>query len=219
MHTDFQISLHEEDACVIRLPDIVMKTSHITRSCGLLCAAILSSCAPPADTSQTQVSSGANAQSSPSRNGDKSIKSEIFNQVNAYRRSKGVKDVQRHAGLDRLAQEHCEYLRQNRGSFSIYGKNVSHYGFEGRAVAAREHYQMPNSSENVAAAYNPGSNAAPAVIALWKESNDHHKNMLDTWSHGGVGVVVDSDGTVFATQMFGAASNSQMRLRDKMNSY
>lgn len=180
----------------------------------LLGAAVFSSCAPPVDSAQSSVSGGSTVS-----NQDKSVRGVIFDEVNAYRRSKGVNDVQRHAGLDRLAQQHSEYLRQHRGSFSIYGKNVSHYGFDGRAVVARSSYQMPNTSENVAAAFNAGGNPAPAVLALWKESKDHHKNMLDSWSHSGVGVVVDVDGTVFATQIFGMISYSQLSTRDRMNGF
>ena len=44
------------------------------------------------------------------------------------------------------------------------------------------------------------------LIELWKDSKDHHKNMLDDWTHTGIGVVVDSDGMVFATQIFSTVS-------------
>jgi hypothetical protein len=43
--------------------------------------------------------------------------------------------------------------------------------------------------------------------------------MLDDWTHSGIGVVVDSDGTVFATQLFATRSYSQMAFREKMNSF
>jgi uncharacterized protein YkwD len=156
--------------------------------------------------------------SSPARS-DKSLSDRLFDAVNDYRLSQGAQPVQRHAGLDRLAQAHCEYLRSHRGTFSLYGKNVSHYGFDGRAVAAREAYQMSSVSENVAAANYPGNNSSAIIVELWKQSKDHHKNMVDDWNCSGMGVVVDSDGMVFATQIFATRSNSQMTMRERMNSF
>ncbi|RYD29263.1 MAG: CAP domain-containing protein [Verrucomicrobiaceae bacterium] len=150
---------------------------------------------------------------------DSSLSGQVLQEVNSYRHSHGASDLQRHNGLDRLAQEHCEYLRQNRGKFGLYGKNVSHYGFEGRALAARERYQMFNVSENVAAANSPGKNAAPTLVKLWSESKDHDHNMRSAWTHTGVGVVVDSDGTVFSTQLFGTVSSSQMTMRERFNRF
>lgn len=150
---------------------------------------------------------------------DTSVSGRLFQEINAYRRSSGAKDLQRHSGLDRLAQEHSEYLRKNRGTFTLSGRNVSHIGFEGRALIARERYQMENVSENVAAASHPGTNPAPIIINLWKGSKDHHKNMIDSWTHSGIGVAVDSDGMVFATQLFATVSQSQMSTRDRFNRF
>lgn len=150
---------------------------------------------------------------------DSSASSRLFQEVNSYRRSQGKSELQRHAGLERLAQEHCEYLRKHRGTFSLSGKNVSHIGFEGRALIARERYQMDNISENVAAANHPGANMTQVITGLWKGSKDHHKSMLDQWTYSGVGMVVDSDGMVFATQLFANVSMSQMSTRERFNRF
>jgi len=150
---------------------------------------------------------------------DTSMSGRVFDAVNDYRRGQGAEILQRHAGLDRLALKHSEYLSKNRGTFSIYGKNVSHHGFDGRALIARQNYSMLNVSENVAAAYNPGAATPSALLSLWRNSKDHNKNMTDDWTHTGVGVVVDSDGTVFATQLFATRSYSQMAFRERMNSF
>lgn len=198
-----------------------MKTHPSTRLFGLLAAAALASCASQSESSRMPVSATIRPDtgvSSPAR-GDKSIAARLFDAVNDYRLSQGAQPVQRHAGLDRLAQQHCEYMRLHRGTFSLYGKNVSHYGFDGRAVAAREAYQMSSVSENVAAANYPGSNSSAVIVELWKQSNDHHKNMVDDWTCSGMGVVVDSDGMVFATQIFATRSNSQMTMRERLNSF
>lgn len=198
-----------------------MKTHLSTRLFGLLSAAALASCASSPESSNMPVSATIRPEtgsSSPAR-GDRSAANRLFDEVNAYRLSQGGRALQRHSGLDRLAQQHCEYLRQHRGSFSLHGKNVSHYGFEGRAIAAREYLQMSSVSENVAAANHSGSNMSPVILELWKGSKDHHKNMIDSWTHSGIGVVVDSDGMVFATQLFATKNNSQMTMRERMNSF
>jgi uncharacterized protein YkwD len=198
-----------------------MKTYPCTRMFGLLAAAALASCASPPESTRMPVSATIRpdtAVSAPGRH-DSSASGRLFDSVNSYRRSQGAMEVQRHAGLDRLAQEHCEYLRRNRGTFSLYGKNVSHFGFDGRAMAARERFQMSSVSENVAAANYPGNNSAAVIVELWKNSRDHNKNMTDDWTHSGIGVVVDSDGMVFATQIFATKNYSQMALRDRMNSF
>jgi len=198
-----------------------MKTHPCTRLFGLLAAAALASCASSPESTRMPVSATIRPDtgSSSPASGDKSTSGRLFDAVNNYRLSLGESPVQRHAGLDRLAQQHCEYLRRNRGTFSLYGKNVSHYGFDGRAVAAREAFQMSSVSENVAAANYPGNNSSAVIVELWKGSKDHHKNMTDDWTHSGIGVVVDSDGMVFATQLFATKNNSQMAFRDRMNSF
>jgi uncharacterized protein YkwD len=150
---------------------------------------------------------------------DSSLSGQVYAAVNSYRQSHGVAELERHAGLDRLAQAHCEYLRKNRGKFGIYGKNVSHYGSEGRALVARERYHMLNSSENVASIDRCGKNVAPALVNLWTNSKDHEKNLLSSWTHTGVGVVVDNDGTVFSTEIFAIFSNSQMTNHQRFSGF
>ncbi len=198
-----------------------MKTYPSTRLFGLLAAAALASCASPPESARMPVSATIRPDTAaPSATrGDKSQSGRLFDAVNDYRLSQGAQPVQRHSGLDRLAQQHCEYLLSHRGTFSLYGKNVSHYGFEGRAVAARQVLEMSSVSENVAAANYPGSNSSAVIVELWKQSKDHHKNMTDDWTHSGIGVVVDSDGMVFATQIFATKNYSHMTMRDRMNSF
>ena len=188
-----------------------MKTYPYLKVIVVACCGALASCATSPETTRMPVSA--------SLRPDSSLAGRILTEVNSYRRSRGASDLQRHAGLDRLAQEHCEYLRQHKGTFDIYGKNVSHFGFEGRALVAREHYQMLSVSENVASATNPGSNPAPVLVKLWAGSKDHEYNMRSEWTHTGIGVVKDSDGMVFATQIFSTVNHSQLGLRDRFNRF
>lgn len=190
-----------------------MKTSPYPKFLALWGAVALASCAnqPPAPTHKVPVSTAVNPKAS--------VSEQIFRDVNNYRASKGSAKLQRHPGLDRLAQQHCEYLRKNRGSFSLAGRNVSHMGFQGRALVARERYQMDSISENVAASTNPGSGFSRAMLNLWISSKDHHKNMLEDWQFTGVGVVVDSDGTIFSTQLFGNRTMGRMLTRTRFTSF
>jgi uncharacterized protein YkwD len=173
---------------------------------GLCAVAALTSCAQQ-------------SQPVPSAPGNHPLANGLFDEVNGYRLSRGAKPLQRHGGLDNLALKHSDYLRRHRGSFSLHGKNVSHYGSDARFLVAREGYGMASVSENVAASPHAGAGTPAAIVQLWKQSRDHHKNMTDAWTHSGMGVVVDSDGMIFATQIFAVKSSSQMTMRDRMNSF
>lgn len=188
-----------------------MKTYPYTPIIAVVCALALASCASPPETTRMQVSASIRP--------DGSLTSRLHQEVNSYRRSQGETELQRHAGLDRLAQQHSEYLRKNRGSFSLNGKNVSHFGFESRTMIARQQFNMSSVSENVAASSKVPGSSSKRIIELWKGSKDHHKNMLDGWSKTGVGVVVDSDGMIFATQLFSTEDLTQMSSRQRFNRF
>jgi uncharacterized protein YkwD len=190
-----------------------MKTPLITPAIAAACIAVLASCATNETPAPTRM------QVSASLSPDAPLNTRLHHEVNAYRRSLGKGELQRHAGLDRLARQHSEYLRQHRGSFSLQGRNVSHFGFDGRATYAREAYQMANISENVAASSKTAGSPTQRLISLWKNSRDHHKNMIDDWTVTGVGVVVDPDGMVFATQLFATVSQTQISLRERLRHF
>ena len=188
-----------------------MKTYSYLKVIAVACAGALASCASQPETKKIAVSASIRP--------DNSLSGQILQEVNAYRRSHGASDLERHAGLDRLAQQHCEYLRKNRGTFGLSGKNVSHFGFEGRALAARELYHMMSCSENVAAANASRKSAPPTLVSLWAQSKDHEYNMRSTWTHTGIGVVVDDDGTVFCTELFATISHSQMTTHLRLSGF
>lgn len=189
-----------------------MKTHPYTQIFAVLCTIALASCATPPEPTRIPVSVSARPTGS--------VSNRLFQEVNSYRRSRGSTELQRHSGLDRLAQAHCEFLRKNRGSFTLHGKNVSHTGFEGRSLIAQQRYQMYSVSENVAATSKVSGSTTQRLVDLWKNSRGHHKNMTDRWTHTGVGVVVDSDGMVFATQIFAMEGlPMQMTTRERFNRF
>jgi uncharacterized protein YkwD len=185
-----------------------MKIRHILGILPIIAVAALDSCSSQPGVKLENVSSR-EAQS---------IGNLIFNDVNAYRRAHGSRDLQRHAGLERLAMEHCEYLRRNRGTFDLYGKNVSHDGAEGRSLAAMRTMKMLNSGENIASIMRSPTDAqtSRSVVKMWQNSKNHEYGMRsDSWTHTGVGVLVDADGRVFVTQLFGTLSLSHMDTRER----
>lgn len=144
----------------------------------------------------------------------------VTGSVNSYRLSHGAAELKRHAGLDLLARNHCEFMRTNRGKFEPNETSGTHTGFDGRAYAARRHYYFTNSSENVAAVSKGASDARSAakLLALWKDSPQAEMTMGNKdWTHTGIGTVTDSDGTVFATQIFGTENLFHSARRERFN--
>lgn len=188
-----------------------MKLHFYPKVMSIIGAAAMISCTPPLATTTRPVAAVLRP--------DDSLSGQVYEAVNSYRRGRGAADLQRHPGLDRLAQGHCEYLRQNRGKFELYGKNVSHFGSEGRALVARERYRMFGSSENVAATAPNERNRVSALMSLWTNSKDHQKTLVNSWTHTGIGTVVDRDGTVFSTEIFGTISDTRMAARQRFSGF
>lgn len=152
--------------------------------------------------------------SSPIRS-DSSLSGKVFNEVNSYRAAKGKSSLQRHPGLDRLAQQHCDYLVKTAGSYDLYGKSVSHIGFEGRALTARQSYNISSLGENVVSSTN---HSPQHLVKVWTGSKTHEHNMRADWYCTGIGTAVAADGTVISTQLFGAApSISPMEYKQRFN--
>ncbi len=172
----------------------------------LVCtAALASSCSPQSKPAAAP----APAPAPPPRH-DSSLAGKVFQEVNSYRRSHGAPELQRHTGLDRLAQEHSEYLLRHRGTYQSGRKSISHVGFQSRVSIARERYRMLSVSENVAASMLSAKDPAPTLVRMWSNSKTHDVNMRDNWTHTGIGVVKDNDGMVFSTQLFTTASLSKL---------
>ena len=188
-----------------------------TIPCHLLAAAagamLLASCGPKLDSTTVLVSTG------PVPKSDGSIAGNIHAQVNTYRQAKGKAALQRHAGLDRMAQQHSEFMRRNRGKFGGASGNLTHYGFQERALNAQRTMSMSNVAENVATCTGNFGSPASTLFGAWKGSSGHDKNMRGQWSATGIGVVVDGDGTVFATQIFATRNHSHMAMADRMRQF
>ena len=137
----------------------------------------------------------------------RSMAGELFQEVNHYRLQKGRQPLRRHGGLDKIAENHANYLIANRGTFSLHGRYVSHHGFEGRSAYARQRYGFHNISENIAATTGGPRNAPRVFCNIWVKSRAHEINLSSSWNNTGVGVAMADDGTVVAVQLFGAISS------------
>ena len=178
-----------------------MKTKSLLCALAGLSGFLFASCATDSGLTRVQVSATGGR--------ERVLANQIVQAVNEYRQSVGAANLTRHSGLDRLAQQHSEFLKNNRGKFSLYGKNVSHYGFEGRASAARFQLNLSSLGENVIAGERMSGNVAKTLVTSWRGSASHDENMRQNWSLTGMGVAIDEQGNVYATQLFGTPSNSQ----------
>lgn len=159
----------------------------------VLASAILAACSPNARNDQS-------LQPSPHA---KKTSDQLHQVINNYRASNNLPRLKRHPGLDELALGHTRYLLKKRGTSIINGRNVTHFGAGWRAEAARNRYQMISYGENLAAISTNPDNLPSHLLLMWKTSYGHNKNMLAHWTHTGIATLVDEDGTVFATQVFG----------------
>ena len=162
---------------------------------GALMAVALVSCGPAYVTDLPRV---------PATAQEAALADAIFQKVAAYRRSRGCGELRRHAGLDALARGHSGFLLANSSQLELSGSAASHHGFEQRTLVAQRDYSISHTGENVAVVTRRGEATADFIVNLWANSPGHDKNLRNSWSSTGIGVVTDPAGKVFVTQMFGS---------------
>ncbi len=148
----------------------------------------------------------------------KGVADQLERSLNRYRSSIGKQAISRHAGLDALARRHCEFMARNRGKFTLGSENISHYGFEERALLAKRRFGMGNCAENVAGGVIRGDIASQLTQA-WTTSSKHVYNLKQDWHATGIGVYVASDGFVYATQIFATKGRSKMAFHDHLRDF
>lgn len=188
-----------------------MNQTSLLRGLGAGIALLFASCASDLDTTTVPMSQ----LSAP---GKSSQATQLHVSINQYRQSIGRAPLRRHAGLDRMAQSHCEFMARNRGKFTLGSENISHYGFEDRALRARHAYSMENVAENVAGGTIQG-NVSSTLVQSWANSKKHVFNLKGNWDATGVGVYVTPEGVVYATQLFATENRSHMALPTKLGSF
>ncbi|BCX49994.1 hypothetical protein HAHE_39020 [Haloferula helveola] len=198
-----------------------MKTTSLLPWVGLGGMLLLASCSSSLDTTRVPMSATA-SHSTPSKSISQSaVVRKLDASINAYRRSIGREPLQRHSGLDRMAQEHCEFMARNRGKFSVGSQNISHYGFEQRTMVAQRTYGMGSVAENVAGGVIQGD-IASQLTSAWTGSKGHRFNLKQKWHTSGLGVYVAADGMVYATQIFatkGLSAPTKMAFREHLGGF
>lgn len=188
-----------------------MNQTSLLRGLGAGLALFLASCASDLDTTRVEVSHSTS-------NAKGGHVGQLHNALNQYRQSLGKAPLRRHSGLDRMAQQHCEFMAKNRGKFTLGSENISHYGFEGRAMRARHGYSMQNVAENVAGGMIDG-NPTSTLVDAWTNSKKHVVNLKGNWDATGIGVYRAPDGMVYATQIFATQTNSHMAMTNRLNQF
>jgi uncharacterized protein YkwD len=120
------------------------------------------------------------------------LEQEVHRQVNQYRRSKNLPLLTLDSRITIQSRKHSEAMA--KGLIPL-----SHEGFEQRIQAIAIPYR--SVAENVA--YNQG-HSDPATIAVqgWIQSSGHRQNMEGDFNLTGIGIVKNSKGEYYFTQIF-----------------
>lgn len=117
-----------------------------------------------------------------------------FNQINAYRLSKGLAALNWNADVANVARLHSQNMAEGRVPFG-------HDGFEERADLLEARLRVIGLAENVA--YNDYPDPSTTAVESWIESTGHRRNIENaTYTQTGMGVALSSDGAYYFTQLF-----------------
>ena len=116
----------------------------------------------------------------------------VFKQINDYRVSQGLKKLTRNSAIDNQARIHSQDMAKGKVPFG-------HTGFSQRVKAVGIPYSL--AGENVA--YNQGY-GDPATVAFegWLKSPGHLATIRGNYNKTGIGVVSNSRGEIYFTQIF-----------------
>ncbi|MEH1836783.1 MAG: CAP domain-containing protein [Nostoc sp.] len=120
------------------------------------------------------------------------LEQSIFNKINDYRVSQGLKKLTRNSAIDNQARIHSQDMAQGKVPFG-------HTGFSERIKAVGIPYS--SGGENVASNYGYDD---PATIAVqgWLNSPGHLANIRGNFEKTGIGVASNSRGEIYFTQIF-----------------
>lgn len=122
------------------------------------------------------------------------LTSAISNQVNQYRKSKGLPPLKADPVISQQALSHSQAMAAKKIAFS-------HSGFEQRAKAIAQSIAYARVAENVA--YNTGyQDPVRQAVQGWIKSSTHRKNLEGNFNLMGIGVAKNSAGEYYFTQIF-----------------
>ncbi|WP_248724435.1 CAP domain-containing protein [Seonamhaeicola sp. ML3] len=115
---------------------------------------------------------------------------EIFQLVNAHRKSIGKQELAFNVLANSLAVEHTLYM--------IDENDISHDDFNQRSDRLFAEENATKTGENVAF----GQRTAQAVMDAWLNSPGHRRNIEGDFTHIGIAAIKNSSGTYYFTQLF-----------------
>ncbi|NCI46028.1 CAP domain-containing protein [Sediminibacterium soli] len=151
---------------------------------------VLLSCGKPTAPSASRTAS--RAPERPAAASTTNMEASILSYINAYRRSKGLPNLQTSGAAEQQAELHSRNMATGRTSFG-------HDGFQQRVknIAAALGF-VSASAENVAY----GSRTARQVVDGWLNSSGHRRNIEGNYNLTGIGVSADRNGVLYFTQLF-----------------
>lgn len=124
--------------------------------------------------------------------GERAIEKQIFELINEYREKNGLPPLQYNNAVADIAEHHSQRMADKDIPFG-------HKDFQQRYNAMKQELtDMTAGAENVAF----GADDAAEAVALWLKSAGHKKNIQGNFTHTGIGVIRDSDGRLYFTQLF-----------------
>ncbi|MGE5606897.1 MAG: CAP domain-containing protein [Bacteroidota bacterium] len=122
----------------------------------------------------------------------------VFEQINQYRAKQGLTPLVIDIQIVTQARNHSQNMAEGTVPFS-------HEGLEERAAATG--IKIESVSENVAY-YQEVPDVATRVVNGWLQSEAHHKNIVGDFNLTGIGIIQNTSGRYYFTQIFIRSSES-----------
>ena len=120
------------------------------------------------------------------------LNDDVVKYTNEFRKSKRLPALEMREELNAIARRHSEDMAKGRCGFG-------HSGYHQRELQVQRTMKMEyGMAENVAY----GATTAKQVVAMWKGSSGHRKNMLGNYKYIGIGTARDKHGAIYYTQIF-----------------
>jgi uncharacterized protein YkwD len=117
----------------------------------------------------------------------------VLQQINEYRRQKGLSVLTLNATISRQARIHSQNMASSRV--------LSHDGFNARVQTISKSIAYRSAAENVA--FNMGfANPDRQAVTGWLKSTGHRRNIEGNFGLTGIGVAKNAQGEYYFTQIF-----------------
>ncbi len=122
------------------------------------------------------------------------LESAVHEEINNYRRSKGLRPLRLDSRISRQARIHSEDMARGEVPFS-------HDGFKTRIKIINRQISYRRAAENVA--FNQGfADPADRAVLGWLKSSGHRRNIEGNFDLTGIGVSKGRGGAYYFTQIF-----------------